>query len=169
METSIRHRFWPGKAAGADSLRQVAHQKRHFRATRLSALGIALTVALSIVAIPAGPALAGGQVLELPQAAAPSSPPPAPAYETPPPSAAAPEPAEVADATPPPGVGGIDDYMHQDGQPPSSSHARNAQSYSSQQPDPYANRSSATTDAIVAAVALGMIALDIYAAHHHHR
>jgi hypothetical protein len=166
METAIRHWFWPGRAAGADSLRYPAHQKRHRRATRFSALALTLTLALSIVAIPPGPALAGGQVLELPQAAAPSSP-PAPTYETPPPSAPAPEPSEVADAAPPPGVGGIDDYMHQDGQPPSTSQAGNAQSYSSQQPDPRANRSSATTDAIVAAVALGMIALDIYAAHHH--
>ena len=173
MENVIQHRFWPGRAAGADSLRHPAHQKRHGRRMRFRVLVAVLTLAASLIALPAERALAAGQVLELPQATAPSAPAPAP-YAAPPSEPAPPAPAEVADASPPPGVGGIDDYMHQDGQPHSANQSGYAQgygqSYSSQQPDPRnSNPPSATTEAIVGAVALGLIVLDIYAAHHHHR
>jgi hypothetical protein len=176
MEGGINHGFWPLIAADAHSLRHRAYQKRHARRLRFPALAAVLMLTASMVMLPAERALADGQVLELPQTTTASAPPSTP-YAAPAPAAypadeaapePAPEPAEVADATPPPGVGDINDYMHQDGQP-AQSHGQTgyAQPYPGSHPDPHSNPPSLATTAIVGAIAVGLIALDVYASHHH--
>ena len=143
------------------------------------ALAVVLAIGLSL--LPVAPAVAGEQVLEIPQViatpATPRSPRSAPdLYDTTPAYGAdataaasdpAPPPTTVAANTesyPDPNVGSISDYQNQpgeNGQRPSIALGSGAR-----RSEPPA---SMTTNLILGGILIGMVALEIAAAHHRHR
>ncbi len=137
-------------------------------------LCMAMTLAMSIVALPARRALAEGQVLELPAAASTS--PATAAFDSPQRGAAATRD-QLAEAAPPPGVGSIDDYMNQGEGNSAAGRAQRGFSYPtdptargfSSPANPTANRNALYTEAAIGVLALGLYALEMEHSAHQHR
>ena len=156
----------------ATVLRHLATQKSCRRGRKVLSktppMALMALLIASILVLPASRALADGQILELPQVAE-ARPQPQPSRR---PRVASP-PAEVADA-PIPGMGTLQDYEHQDDRPaqnPPQSSASLAMGGSNGAivVDPGGNRDALINDAILGAVAIGLFALEVHAAHHHRR
>jgi hypothetical protein len=149
-------------AASIDSLRHRASQKRVRRWLRSAILVLSVVLAASICVLPARTAFAD-QVLELPQAAAPASSPDRSADG----AAVEPEPQRQAMTPMPAGLGSIDDYENQG---ESSYPAGIASAPSNLRVDPNGpnrNREGMVNDVILGALAIGLFAMEVHAAHQH--
>ena len=150
------------KAGRTDSLRHEAPQKRRPAGLRASAVAIVALVATSIAALPVGQAFAAGQVLELPQVTTPH--PRAEETAFAPPPERAPAHREVANAPLPPGIGSVNDYMHQEDR---EQRAVAPQQTGGMRIDNRAGGSSMAANAMLAGLAIGLLALQIQSARHH--
>ncbi len=149
-------------AASIDSLRHRASQKRTRRWSKTLTLALSALLAASIGVLPARTAFAD-QVLELPQAAAPASSPDGSADG----AAVEPEPQRQAMTRMPAGLGSIDDYENQG---ESSNPAGIASPPSNLRIDPNGpnrNREALVNDVILGALAIGLFAMEVHAAHQH--
>ena len=143
---------------------------------RIPAVVLSGLITLSMLALPLRNAFADGQVLELPQvsSAAIASPVTSDDGLAPPVSASRHNSThqQVADSTPPPGVGSLADYMHQsdeDSSPYAGSAGAMPMSPGAGGFDSNGNRSAMVNNVILGALALGLFAYEIHAAHQHHR
>jgi hypothetical protein len=144
-------------------LRHRESQKRRRRRSKTLIITLAVILAASICGLPTTDAFAD-QMLELPQVAAPAPMPHPRAVAEP-----DPESPNRAMAPMPPGLGSIDEYESQgDSEGP----ARLASGPSNLQIDPYGpqgNRSSLASNVLLGALTLGLFAMELHAAHRHHR
>ena len=139
----------------------ISQKSRRLRSRLLSGL-----LAASILILPARHALADGQVLELPRVESAAA-----AYETPAPLPRV-APPRAEDDRPVAGMGSLQDYERDDGQAASQSPSLGggyASSGVAPRPERPTNQDALLTDVIVGAVAIGLFALEVHAAQHHHR
>jgi hypothetical protein len=150
------------RAMGASSINSLGHsasQKRVRRWLRSSILVLSVVLAASICVLPARMAFAA-QVLELP--ADPASSPDGSADR-----AGEPLPHRHAMAPTPSGLGSIDDYERQ-GESPSSAGIGSAGSNPRIDPNgPNRDRQALVNNVILGALAIGLFAMEVHAAHQH--
>ena len=174
-ETALRRGFLTFAPLRTHALeREVPKMSR--RRSPVASLVLSAFITLSMLVLPVRSAFADGQVLELPQvsSAAVASPTTSDDYLAPqtPVSRHRSNRQQVADETPPPGVGSLADYMHQsdeDSSPYPASAGAMSMSPAAVGFDTSGDRSATVNNVILGALALGLFAYEIHAAHQHHR
>lgn len=156
-----RQGYWGIWVMSAASINRLMHRvsgKRLLRWRRMLTLALSAVLAAGICVLPARSAFAD-QVLELPPTAAPAS-----SRDASVDAAPEPEPKHHAMAPLPAGLGSIEDYEQQ-GEPSSSAGIAGARP--SLRIDPNNNRQALANDVILGALAIGLFALEVHAAHQH--
>lgn len=158
--------IWPVRVASMDFLGHRISQKWARRWSSALILALSAVVSVSICVLPARTALAE-QILELPQESASPASVDAPAEVEP-----QPKPRRQPVTPIPSGVGSIEEY---ESQGESDGPARFASGPSNPQIDVYGttglsgNRGRMVNNVLLGALALGLLAMELHAAHHHHR
>ncbi len=150
--------IWVMSAASINRLMHRVCGKRLLRRRRMLTLALSAVLVACICILPARRAFAD-QVLELPATAAPASSPDASVGGAP-----EPEPKHRTMAPMPSGLGSIEDYERQ-GEPSSSAGIAGARP--NLHIDPSGNRQALANDVILGALAIGLFALEVHAAHQH--
>ena len=149
---------WVMSAASIDGLIHRVFGKQLLRGRRMLTLALSAVLVACICILPARTAFAD-QVLELPATAAPASSP-----DTSADGARETQPKHHAMAPMPAGLGSIEDYERQ-GEPSSSAGIAGARP--SLRIDRNNNRQALANDVILGALAIGLFALEVHAAHQH--
>jgi hypothetical protein len=148
-------------AASIDCLRHHASQNRTRRWSRTLTLALSALLAVSTCALPATSAFAE-QVLELPQAAAQT-----PSADAPAEAEAEPKPRRQAMTPMPAGLGSIDDYENQGESSYPAGIASPPPNLRVDPNGPNRNREGLVNDVILGALAIGLFAMEVHAAHQH--
>lgn len=154
--------IWAMGAASINSLRHPASQKRVRRRSITFIVPLSALLAVSILTLPA-PSVFAEQVLEVPQTAAST-----PLRDAPIDAEPEPEPQHRALAPMPSGLGSIQDYENQDESDRPVGFSNNPSNVRIDQFGSSGNRSALANNVLLGALAIGLFAMELHAAHRHH-